>query len=138
MKKVEKLSLNGIWKLRNEQRSINIETEVPGSVFEALINKDLIEDPFYGENEHKMSWVYDSDWIYETEFDVNPEFLEHSKIILRFYGIDTFSEVYLNDEFLGSTENMFLTYDFEVNTDRLVAKGKVTFVKLRNDRKVKI
>jgi len=128
MKKVENVSLNGVWKLKNEPKSINIEAEVPGSIFEALIKKNIIEDPFYGENEHKMSWVYDSDWIYETEFDVNPEFLEHSKIILRFYGIDTFSEVYLNDEFLGSTENMFLTYDFEVKSKLKTVSNKLKII----------
>jgi beta-mannosidase len=126
MKKVEKISLNGIWNLKNEPKSINIETEVPGSVFEVLIKNKLIEDPFYGENEHKVSWVYDSDWIFETQFDVTPDFLEHSKIILRFYGIDTISEVYLNNKLLGSTKNMFLTYDFEVKS-----KLKAVYNKLK-------
>ena len=116
MNKVEKISLNGKWTLIHEQKSINIQAEVPGSVFEALIDNNIIENPFYGENEHKMSWVYNSDWIYETQFDVKPNILEHSKILLRFYGIDTISEVYLNSESLGSTENMFLTYDFEVKS----------------------
>ncbi len=118
MKKVEKISLNGDWSLIHEPKAINITGKVPGSVFEALIHNNIIEDPFYGENEHKVSWVYESDWCYETQFDINvkPNFLEHSKILLRFHGIDTISEIYLNGELLGTTENMFLTYDFEVKT----------------------
>ena len=125
MKKVEKISLNGLWNLKNEPKSINIEAEVPGSVFEVLIRNGIIEDPFYGENEHKISWVYNSDWIYETQFDVKPEFLEHSKIILRFLGIDTISDIYLNDELLGSTKDMFLTYDFEVKSKLKVFSNKL-------------
>ena len=114
MEKVEKRSLNGTWKLKNEQKSINIEADVPGSIFEALIKNNIIEDPFYGLREHEVSWVYNSDWLYEIEFDVNPEFLKHSQIILRFYGLDTISEVYLNGKLLGSTNNMFKTYEFDV------------------------
>ena len=116
MRKVEKISLDGKWDLKQDKKSIIIGTQVPGSVFEALIENDIIEDPFYGENEHEVSWVYDSDWIYETHFDIDPRFLEHSRILLRFHGIDTLSEVYLNDELLGITENMFITYDFEVKS----------------------
>jgi len=116
LNKVEKISLNGAWNLKQDNKSIIITSQVPGSVFEALIENNIIEDPFYGQNEHEVSWVYDSDWIYVTRFDINPKFLEHARILLRFHGIDTFSEVYLNDELLGITENMFVTYDFEIKS----------------------
>ncbi len=116
MKIVENVSLNGYWNLIQEEKSINITAQVPGTVFEALIEKEIIKDPFYGELEHQMSWVFDSNWYYEKIFDVNSDFLDHSKIMLRFYGLDTISDVYLNGEKLGSTENMFLTYDFVIKS----------------------
>ena len=122
MKKVDKISLDGLWNLKQDNKSVNVSAQVPGTVFEALIENNIIEDPFYGENEHNVSWVFISDWIYQTHFDIDPKFLEHSKILLRFHGIDTFSEVYLNDELLGITENMFITYDFEVK-NKLKAKS---------------
>lgn len=108
------LSLNGIWNLINKEKSINIISEVPGTVFEGLINNEIIEDPFYGVNEHKMAWVFNSGWTYETTFTVQEQFLGHSNVILRFNGIDTISKIYLNGEMLGNTENMFRTYDFDV------------------------
>lgn len=108
------ISLDGIWNLINKEKSINITSEVPGTVFEGLIKNEIIEDPFYGVNEHEMAWVFNSDWIYETIFTVQEQFLEHSHVILRFNGIDTISEIYLNGEMLGNTENMFRTYDFDV------------------------
>jgi beta-mannosidase len=112
----EKKSLNGLWHLRNVVKSIDIETEVPGSVFEALLKNNLIEDPFYGLNEHKLSWVYESDWTYEYEFDVDSRFLDHSKILLCFHGLDTFSDIFLNDTFLSYTNNMFTKYEFKVKS----------------------
>ena len=126
MKSLEKVSLDGKWKLIHKEKSINIPAKVPGSVFEALIESEIIEDPFYGEREHEMGWIYNSDWKYETTFNVNSDFLEHSNIILRLNGIDTISEIYLNDEILGSTENMFRVYEFDVKS------------KLKNGKNIKI
>ncbi|GAI46711.1 unnamed protein product, partial [marine sediment metagenome] len=72
--------LNGEWNLKNEARSINIPALVPGSVYEALLENNVIVDPFYGIHEREMSWVYESDWQYETTFDVLDDILKHEKI----------------------------------------------------------
>ena len=116
LQKVEKVTLDGTWKVKNLERSIEIEAQVPGTVFEALIDNKSIEDPFYGENEHEMKWVYESNWLYQIEFDVKPEFLEHKNILLRFYGLDTIAEVNLNNEIIGFADNMFVKYDFEIKS----------------------
>ena len=63
---VETISLDGKWNLTNKERAINLSAQVPGSVYEALIDQRIIEDPFYGVREHEMSWIYNSDWSYET------------------------------------------------------------------------
>ncbi len=111
---IEKISLDGRWYLINEEKNIHIESLVPGTVFEALINHGIISDPFYGINEEKSRWVYDSIWIYEREFDIDAEFLNHTKIILCFSGLDTLTEITLNGHLLGSTNNMFRSYEFDV------------------------
>ncbi len=116
LQKVEKISLDGIWTIKNPEKSIEMDGQVPGTVFEALCDNELIEDPFYGENEHQMKWVYESDWVYEIEFSVEPSFLEHKNIILRFHGLDTIAEVILNNELIGSVNNMFVRYDYEVKS----------------------
>ena len=113
---ITKISLDGEWSLKNDPKSINISASVPGSVFETLLDQKIIEDPFYGEREHEMSWVYKSDWTYQREFEINNKFLEYKNIILQFKGIDTIGEIYLNDELLGSSNNMFICYEFNVKT----------------------
>ncbi len=125
------VSLDGKWQLINKGKCISIPTNVPGSVFETLIEHELIEDPFYGLNEHDSNWVYESDWQYEIQFDVKPSFLEYNQINLRFNGIDTFADVFLNDELLGSTENMFIIYEFDVKR-RLKKVGNKLIVKLKS------
>ena len=113
---MEKISLDGEWILKNSQRDIEISAEIPGSVFETLIKNNIIEDPFYGLNEDKVSWVYNSNWEYYIDFDIPANFLNYSNIILRFYGLDTLAIISLNDKIIGSAENMFLYYDFNVNS----------------------
>ncbi|MHA1671836.1 MAG: glycosyl hydrolase 2 galactose-binding domain-containing protein [Promethearchaeota archaeon] len=126
MGKVERISLAENWVLLNEKRGLNVPTEVPGSVFETLIDNEVIEDPFYGLREYDVSWVYESDWIYETEFDIEPRFLEHKVILLQFYGLDTISEVLLNGDNLGFTDNMFTKYDFNVKSKIKSKKNTIT------------
>jgi beta-mannosidase len=116
MIKVQKIELSQNWKLYNPNKSINMDVEVPGTVYEALLKHHVIEDPFYGLNEREVKWVYESEWIYETHFDLEPEFLSFDKIKLQFQGLDTVAEIYFNDEFLGVTDNMFVSYDYEVQS----------------------
>jgi len=140
LEKVDKISLNGEWKLLNKERTINIPAEVPGSVFEALIKGNIIDDPFYGLREHEISWVYESEWKYETKFDLEPSFLEHENILLCCHGLDTISDVILNEEHLGFTNNMFIRYDFNVKpklkskNNRLQIKFKSPTVKAREEK----
>ncbi|MFX1567495.1 MAG: glycoside hydrolase family 2 protein [Promethearchaeota archaeon] len=128
---VEIITLDGRWQLINSDKSIHIDTNVPGSVYETLINQEIIEDPFYGLNEFNVRWVYESDWEYEIQFDLNPSFLEYKQIILRFNGLDTFAHVYLNGELLGTTKNMFIAYEYDVK-ERLKKSGNKLKVKLKS------
>lgn len=50
MKKVEKISFS---------------VEIPGSVFDALLENELLQDPFYSLRENEVSWVFESDRLYE-------------------------------------------------------------------------
>lgn len=128
---IEKINLNSSnakWKIIQPDRKIEIEGLVPGSVFDDLITHKIIEDPFYGLNEHKVAWVYESEWLYELQFNLNDLktnngrsgilITDHSQIILRFYGIDTLAEVLWDGIKLGAVENMHRTYEFDI-TDML-------------------
>lgn len=42
------------------------------------------------------------------------EAITHKFVILTFNGLDTLAEVFLNGEPLGSTNNMFVRYHFNV------------------------
>lgn len=94
-----------------------------------LIEKGIIEDPFYGHNDQTCRWVEEKVWWYRTTFHWDGQREDMERMELVFEGLDTFATVYLNGVELGSTDNMFISHSFEVT--RELNKGKnVLAVKL--------
>ncbi|GAC42158.1 beta-mannosidase [Paenibacillus popilliae] len=138
------MKLNENWKLREfnvgEARDLEVAspdyidyfwmtTKVPGDVHTTLIEKGMIEDPFYGHNDQTCRWVEEKVWWYRTTFDWDGQQEDIERMELVFEGLDTFATVYLNGVELGSTDNMFISHSFEVT--RELNQGKnVLAVKL--------
>jgi beta-mannosidase len=97
---------------------------VPGDVHSTLIDRKLIEDPFYGHNDLKCQWIEEKVWWYRNTFEFHDDLKKEDRYELTFEGLDTFATVYLNGVELGSTENMFFAHSFDVT--RELRKGKNT------------
>ncbi len=91
-----------------------INAEIPGTVHTDLLKNKLIGEPYYSNNEIKLRWISESDWIYKTIFDSPFKLADTIPIKLVFEGLDTISEIYLNGTCIGTTKNMFLKYEFDV------------------------
>src|SRR5882672_3537760 len=98
------------WQFREAGKDKWYPASVPGCVHTDLLNSKLIEDPFYRDNENKLQWIGRTDWEYQTLFNVTAEMLERTNLELVFEGLDTYANVFLNDEPLISTDNMFRTW----------------------------
>lgn len=109
------LNLNSNWEFRKAGDSSNwIPAIVPGCVQTDLMNNQIIPDPFYGDNEKEVQWIEREDWEYRTNFKISHKILKKDFIELNFEGLDTYAAIYLNDEYIGTTENMFVQYKFPV------------------------
>lgn len=108
------LLLDGDWTLRKASGPTDIPARVPGCVHLDLLREGQIEDPFYRDNEQALMWISDSDWAYSRTFDVGAELLDHGKVLLRCEGLDTFASVHINDTAVGTADNMFRTWEFDV------------------------
>ena len=86
---------------------------IPGFVHLDLYDNDLIEDPFYRDNENQLKWIQDKAWEYKAAFTLDSEFLKNNKITLNFSGIDTYADVYLNDSLIKICDNFFVTHSIE-------------------------
>jgi beta-mannosidase len=81
--------------------------EVPGVVQTDLLAAHLIPDPFYSDNEAQLQWIGLTDWEYRTTFQVDAAALQHEHIDLVFDGLDTFADIFLNDQPILTADNMF-------------------------------
>ncbi len=112
---MEKIGLeNGVWKLREVGDSHWIPTTVPGEVHVALLQAGRIPDPFESDYELLVKWVAEKDWEFQGLIDIPEDFLTHEQAWLVFDGLDTLTEISLNGEILGKTENAFRTYKWEI------------------------
>lgn len=88
---------------------------VPSLVQENLIASGGLPDPFYRDNETRVQWPSNEDWVYRTTITLAKPLVEGERYMLQFDGIDTYSSVFLNGEKLGETANMFVGYEWDVS-----------------------
>ena len=106
-------SLESGWQFRavgNTDRPAITEwhpAQVPGVVHTDLLRNGLIPDPFDRDNEFRLQWIGLTDWEYQTTFQVDSVALGHGHVDLVFDGLDTFADVYLNDQAILHPDNMF-------------------------------
>ena len=61
------------------------------------------------------------DWWYRCAFD-RPECASHERLVLRFEGLATLAQLWLNGQPMGQSDNMFLAHEFDL-TDALRDSG---------------
>ncbi|MCX7027640.1 MAG: glycoside hydrolase family 2 protein [Spirochaetes bacterium] len=111
---MRKLSLAGIWNLRESGAPEKVPIELPGDIVSALLAAGLISDPYAGEDESAVQWVGRKDWFLEKEFSVDEEFLSAGRVFLDLEIVDTMADISLNGTSLGSSSDMFTRFRREV------------------------
>lgn len=109
------------WTFRQATKQTWLPAVVPGCVHTDLLTNNEIEDPFYGTNEHDLQWIDKVDWEYKSVFDVESYLLDEEVQELKFHGLDTYADVYLNNELILSADNMFRSWTVDV-TGKLLKK----------------
>ena len=108
------LPLTGKWQFRQVGTEEWLPANVPGSVHTDLLASGRIPDPFDADNEKRVLWIAESDWVYRTSFTCTDELLSEEKVFLVCDGLDTLATVVLNGHELGHTDNMFRRYQWQV------------------------
>ncbi|XP_006893154.1 PREDICTED: beta-mannosidase [Elephantulus edwardii] len=109
-------SLQGKWWIRGANDSLRLPGMVPGCVHSALFQQGLIQDPYYRFNDLNYRWISLDNWTYIKEFTTPFDVSKWQKIILIFEGVDTVSEILLNNITIGKTDNMFNRYSFDITS----------------------
>jgi beta-mannosidase len=99
-----------------------VPARVPGCVHTDLMRAGLIEDPYFGLNEPKLTWIGRTDWQYRTTFDADPKLFDQERIDLVCDGLDTVAKIELNGTQVAETINMHRGYRFDVR--KALKKGR--------------
>jgi len=91
-----------------------IQANVPGTGHTDLLAAELIEYPFFRNNSLDLESLEKNSWVYEKSFRLTPEGLSKN-VDLVFEGLDTYADVYLNDQLILSADNMFRTWRIPMN-----------------------
>jgi beta-mannosidase len=115
------MQINSGWQFREVGKTDWYNATVPGCVHTDLLANKLIDDPFYRDNEKKQQWIDKKDWEYQTTFKVAPQTLERENVELVFEGLDTYADVFLNEQPVLKADNMFRTW--RVNAKSVLKPG---------------
>src|ERR1700730_15514008 len=106
-------ALDAKWEFRAVSKTDRAElqdwhpAQVPGVVQTDLLKDGLIPDPFYRDNDTKLQWIGLTDWEHRTTFQADAATLGHDHVDLVFDGLDTYADVYVNDQVVLHADNMF-------------------------------
>ncbi|GMA32894.1 glycoside hydrolase family 2 protein [Litorihabitans aurantiacus] len=93
-----------------------VPATVPGTVHTDLLDAGLIDDPFTGDGEARVRWMWDVDWDYRRELVIAPAATDE-RVDLVIEGLDTVATVTLGDRVLAETANMHRSYRLDVRDE---------------------
>ncbi len=108
------INLGGEWELQRAGSNQRFPATVPGCVHTDLLKAGAIKDPFYRDDELKVQWIGESDWIYSRTFAVGEDVLARDRVLLRCKGLDTLAVVTVNGREAGAADNMFRLWEFDI------------------------
>lgn len=109
---IQKLHDNWILQILGQEQKFN--AKVPGSVYNDLLENKQIENPYWRDNEDKALKIMDNNFIYSSKFTLNSDIKNSEKILLRFNGLDTICDIFINDKKIGCAYNQHRVWEFDV------------------------
>ncbi|WP_422360627.1 beta-mannosidase [Reichenbachiella sp.] len=122
---VQTRNMNAGWQMKQAGTNEWVDAQVPGTNFTALLQAEKIEDPFYGENEDRLQWIEKEDWEYQMSFEITQKDLINDKIELVFDGLDTYADVYINEQLVLQADNMFLKWHVSCKNQLVVGSNHI-------------
>lgn len=137
------INLAGTWQMKRTDEPNWQNALVPGTVYTDLLRNGNMADPFWRENEYEIQALSDYDYEYMRSFSVTEEDLTMQQLVLVCEGLDTLTQIYINNTPIAETDNMHRTYRFDIkpylqageNTIHIVLLSPSRFVSRADERK---
>lgn len=104
------------WKLRNCSTGESFDAKVPGTVYGTWLEYGAMEDPYWRDCEDKALAMMEAEYEYSLTVTLEKEVEEWDVVWLRFEGIDTLADIWLNGHYLGQADNMHRTWEYPVKS----------------------
>ena len=121
-------NLNNNWSFSEYSDTAWLPAKVPGTVHTDLIHNSIIEDPFFRLNEHNVQWIDKKDWRYRTILNIDNKTFESQNIVLDLEGLDTYTNVFLNDSCILRSDNMFRSYVIDAKNYIKLGENKLEII----------
>ncbi|MBQ8945733.1 MAG: glycoside hydrolase family 2 protein [Lachnospiraceae bacterium] len=144
---MDRISIDKDWTVRIIGENVYGVTEtlpvsIPGSVYSALLDAGRMPDPYYRDNELTALKLMGNDFEFSSSFELTWEQLASDCCSLRFEGIDTIADIYLNDVLIGNAFNMHRIWEFDIhttgrvgtNTIRVIIHSPVKYIREENEK----
>lgn len=104
------IDLNGQWRLSPRDKNLvapfctyflkhqSIPCTLPGDIHTALIEQELIPDPYWGTNELDIQWVGQQDWVLSKDITCTQDVLNTGSPILTLTMADTVISILINGQ----------------------------------------
>ena len=134
------LDINGVWNLYpldaekialHSKYFLNhdsIPCTLPGDIHSALLAASVIPNPYVGTQELDIQWVGQNDWVLERTFSIAENVLKDTTGVLTLTMADTIITVLVNDKQVGSCDNQFRRWRFEIGSVLQVGQNSVKLI----------
>ena len=120
---MNKIDLCGIWNIKGA--GYDTTGKVPGSVYSALLEGGLMQDPYYRDNELEAFALMQNDFTFSREFYYDKK---AEQVYLVCEGLDSLCDIYVNEQLVEQTDNMHRTYRFDVSKFLRAGKNSIACV----------
>ena len=127
------LSLDGTWKMTSTGKAADLaagkgwekayDATVPGSIYTALMDAGVIDDPYVGDNMKKANKQSQKSWYFLKTFTYAGK---GERVELDFEGLCNVADIYLNGKKISSHEGMF--GGPYVDVTNIIKKGENTLM----------
>ncbi|PHH70346.1 hypothetical protein CDD80_6071 [Ophiocordyceps camponoti-rufipedis] len=104
------------WQLQNHRLGIDVPGTVPSHVHLDLQRAGVIDDPYRGLGEFSLRWVAWANWTYVSRLQGLSHHRQQTTTHLIFDGLDTIARVSVCGHEVGSTDNQFRQWRFDVSS----------------------
>lgn len=128
---MNKINLDGKWKLNFSNKVY--DANVPGLDVLDLINAGEVPDIENVKEDKIYQYISEKDKTYTRKFEITESQFNEDIIEIYFERLDTLAEIKINGKKIGETNNIHLTYTFNIKEYVMVGENtiEVTFKSLR-------